>query len=182
VGSIKKPAPVKLISSIFSNNVVLLDDARRMLEAQFGPMDYATDPMPFDQTNYYESEFGVGILRQVVAFERLIDPAELPAIKISTNEMELTWADGPRRRVNLDPGYVTLAKLVLATTKNQAHRIYMSDGVYAEVTLRYRDKHFQPWEWTYPDYGLPAYRALFEEIRERYRQQLRDDPRDLPPG
>ena len=182
MGQIKQPAPVKLISSLFSNNVVLLDDARRLLVEKFGPIDYASDFLPFDHTAYYESEFGSQLVRQILTFERLIDPARLPAIKIATNELESLWAEGSSRRVNLDPGYVSLAKLVLATTKNHSHRIYLSDGIYAEVTLRFRDGHFRPWEWTYPDYGLPAYCAMFEEIRERYRRQLREESPESPPG
>jgi hypothetical protein len=182
VGIIRQPAPVKLIASLFSNNVVLLDDARRQLEEKYGPVDYASEFLPFDHTAYYAAEFGPGLMRQIVAFARLIDPAELPAIKLAANELESSWTEGASRRVNIDPGYITLAKLVLATTKNHGHRIYLNEGIYAEITLRFRDGHFQPWEWTYPDYGLPEYRAMFEEIRERYRRQLREEAPERPPG
>lgn len=175
MGTIKQPAPVKLISSLFSSNVILLDAARQALSARFGPIDYASEVLPFDHTSYYEPEFGPGLFRQIASFERLIDPVQLADVKLATNELEQTWTDGSRRRVNLDPGYISLAKLVLATTKNHGHRVYLRDGIYAEVTLRFRDGHFQAWEWTYPDYGLPAYRSLFESIRSRYRQQLRED-------
>ena len=79
-----------------------------------------------------------------------------------------TW----RRRVNLDPGYVDQAKLVLATTKDRQHRLYLGRGIYGEVTLRFTGGRFEPWEWTYPDYRTPEYRVFFETVRRRYRQQL----------
>jgi len=175
MGDIRQPAPVKLICSLFAGNNMLMAEAREELRARFGPTDYASELLPFDHTSYYEPEFGSGLTRQIVAFDRLIDPSQLPAVKIATNEMESKWVVGEKRNVNLDPGYISLAKLVLATTKNHGHRIYLRDGIYAEVTLRYRDGRFQTWEWTYPDYGSPVYCVMFEEIRDRYRQQLREE-------
>ena len=101
---------------------------------------------------YYEPTMGPGLRKQLWAFERHIDPAALPDIKHHTNDLELALAaESPRpepRPINLDPGYLTLAKLVLATTKDQAHRLYLRDGIFAEVTLHFRDWGFQPWPWT----------------------------------
>ncbi|MDP2953277.1 MAG: DUF4416 family protein, partial [Chloroflexota bacterium] len=52
------------------------------------------------------------------------------------------------------------------TTKDRGHRIYLSEGIYAEVTLVWkRGEGFQPEEWTYPDYRTPEYRAILGEIR-----------------
>lgn len=173
MGVIKQPAPVKLICSVLTNQAALHDEAQQALQEEFGPIDYISALLPFDHTTYYELEFGAGLMRRILAFERLIDPAALPDIKHTTNRLEQRWTVEGRRRVNLDPGYVSLAKLVLASTKDHGHRIYLRDGIYAEVTLRYRDKRFQPWEWTYPDYGSPTYCALFEHIRAIYVRQLR---------
>jgi hypothetical protein len=114
-------------------------------------------------------------VRRIWAFERLVDPGTLAAIKLRTNELEMQWAEVDKRKVNLDCGYVSMAKLVLATTKNHGHRIYLGNGIYAEVTLRYRDGVFQPWPWTYPDYATPQYCALFDEIRRIYVAQLRKE-------
>ena len=111
-------------------------------------------------------------MRHILAFERLVNPGELAAIKGQTNILETGWLDNGHRRVNIDPGYVSLSELVLATTKNHAHRIYLADGIYAEVTLHYRDGVFRGYPWTYPDYSSPPYCALFGEIRDLYRRQL----------
>ncbi len=177
MGQIKEPKPVKLISSLFTAELELLEAACSRLGEIFGPMDYESDLLPFAHTRYYTAEFGEGLMRRIVAFAELIDPGRLAEIKRLTNDLEMVWAREGKRRINLDPGYVSLAKLVLATTKNHGHRIYLGQGIYAEVTLRYRDKTFRPWEWTYPDYASPPYIAIFNHIRELYLTQLRQQGR-----
>ena len=119
---------------------------------------------------------GQGIQRQFISFERLIDAGTLAEMKLFTNKIEHAFAiekpEGAARRVNLDAGYLCMAKLVLASTKDNAHRIYLRDGIYAEITLRFYRKTFQPWEWSYPDYRSPTYVAIFNRIRTIYRNQL----------
>jgi hypothetical protein len=119
---------------------------------------------------------GPGIQRQFISFERLVDAGTLAEMKLFTNKVEQTFtikkSEGEARRVNLDAGYLCMAKLVLASTKDNAHRIYLRDGIYAEITLRFYRKTFQPWEWSYPDYRLPTYIAIFNQIRKIYRSQL----------
>ncbi len=173
MGRIKEPKPVKLISSMFTADLELLEIARHKLSEIFGPTDYESQLLPFDHTSYYAAEFGEGLMRTIIAFAELIDPGRLAEIKRLTNDLEMNWAREGKRRINLDPGYVSPAKLVLATTKNHGHRIYLGQGIYAEVTLRYRNKTFRPWEWTYPDYASPPYIAIFNHIRELYLAQLR---------
>jgi hypothetical protein len=102
-----------------------------------------------------------------------VDPGELPAAKRHTNHLELTLTKGERRQVNIDPGYVSLGKLVLASTKDHGHRLYLAQGIYGEVTLTYQRGRFRPWPWTYPDYGSDHYCAMFGQIRLRYKMQLR---------
>jgi hypothetical protein len=173
MGQIKEPKPVKLISSMFTADRELLEVARNKLSEVFGPTDYESDLLPFAHTSYYAAEFGEDLMREIVAFAELVDPGRLAEIKRLTNGLEMGWARDGKRRINLDPGYVSLAKLVLATTKNHGHRIYLGQGIYAEVTLRYRSKTFRPWEWTYPDYASSPYIAIFNHIRELYLAQLR---------
>jgi hypothetical protein len=145
---------------------------------EWGTIDFESALLPFTHTPYYAKEFGVGLVRRIWSFQNLIDPGELAAIKIRTNELEQRSTLDGQRRVNLDAGYVSLAKLVLATTKNHGHRIYIGKrpeavGIYAEVTLQYRNRAFRPWECTYPDYATPDYCTLFEAIRKQYVAQLR---------
>jgi hypothetical protein len=172
MGKIREPPPVKLIVSMFTGDETLLAVARGALVNRFGPIDYQSELLPFHHTDYYAREFGPGLVRQIVAFAELIPLQQLAEIKRATNELELTWAVDGKRRVNLDPGYVSLGKLVLATTKDYSHRIYLGQGIYAEVTLKYEHGRFQAWPWTYPDYASARYLEIFGEIRRMYADQL----------
>ena len=177
MGIVAPPKPVKLVVGMISGRAEAFEAAAKRLETQFGPVDLRSDELPFDVTDYYDEEMGTGLRRRFLAYEELIDPGDLADIKLATNAIERELAeghDGLKRVVNLDPGYVDLPKLVLATTKDHAHRLYLSKGIYAEVTLRYRKGTFQPLEWTYRDYGTKGYLRFFNEVRQRYRGQLRE--------
>jgi hypothetical protein len=177
MGAIRSPRPVNLICGFISNDPDLVTRALGMLQDYVGPADDVSDVWPFDSTDYYELEMGENLQRQFASFEPLIDPGALAAIKITTNELEsrICYELGlpkDQRRVNLDPGYLSLSKLVLATTKDYSHRIYMGNGVYAESTLHYENGQWLPWPWTYPDYADDRYHAFFERVRERLKQKL----------
>jgi len=176
MGTAKPPKPVKLIASIFSADPAQIDRAQAALEARFGPVDFRSELLPFDHTDFYAPEFGAGLVRRIVAFERLVDPADLPDIKLATNALEAEMSVGGKRTVNVDPGYVSEGKLILASTKDHRHRIYLGKGIYGEITLHYHRGGFQAWEWTYPDYASARYREIFAQIRARYREQLRALP------
>jgi hypothetical protein len=173
MGTARQPEPVKLIASLLTGELSLLNRVKEALIHPLGPIDFESELLPFDHTDYYTPEFGPGLQRQIVTFERLVDPADLPAIKRQTNDLEWALAKGDHRPVNIDPGYVSLGKLVLASTKNHAHRLYLGQGVYGEGTLTYQRGRFRPWPWTYPDYASDHYCALFDQIRDRYKAQLR---------
>ena len=171
-----EPPPVKFIMGLILAQEAPVVAVRQQLEAAYGRIDLETALLPFVATRFYEREMGPALQRLFWSFEALIAPDALPGIKHETNAMERTSAvhaeQGWRRRVNLDPGYVDLAKLVLATAKDRQHRLYLGQGIYAEVTLRFSGGRFVPWEWTYPDYRTPEYLAFFDAVRRRYRQQL----------
>jgi len=173
MGSARDAAPVKLIASLLAGETGRIAEAKAALAHAFGPTEIESELFPFDHTEYYALEFGPNLQRQIIAFAQLVPPSQLPEIKLKTNELEWLMVEEGKRRVNVDPGYISLGKLVLATTKDHAHRIYLGQGIYGEVTLTYQRGHFHPWPWTYPDYASNQYCALFDEIRERYRQQLR---------
>jgi hypothetical protein len=129
---------------------------------------------------------GEGLLRRFASFERLIGPEEIVHLKLLTNDLEHRITrdcalPDDRRLVNLDPGYVALSKLLLATTKDGSHRVYLRDGVYAESTLHYRHGRWESWPWTYRDYADPRYHAFFERVRECYRAKL-DARTELDPS
>jgi hypothetical protein len=171
-----EPPPVKLIIGLILAPEAPIMAIRQLLEARYGPIDEETALLPFVATTFYEREMGPALQRLFWSFKQLMAAHALADVKHETNAMEQLYAVRARqarhRRVNIDPGYVDLAKLVLATTKDRQHRLYLSRGIYAEVTLRFTGGRFVPWEWTYPDYRTAAYLAFFDAVRRRYRQQL----------
>ncbi len=167
-----KPLPVKLIvGAIFASEGVLVK-ARKKLEKKFGPCDFQSPVMPFDFTKYYKQEMGPGLLRQFLSFRRLINPQALAAIKLYSNGLEKRFARAGKRTINLDPGYLCASRLVLASCKDYAHRIYLGKGVYAEVTLQFQEGDFCALEWTYPDYKSRGYLESFHAVRKLYLKQL----------
>jgi hypothetical protein len=162
-----------LIAGLLAASEDLCVAACSALEQRYGAIDAASVPQRWTVTSYYADEMGDDILRQFVSFATLIDPDRIAPIKIETNTLEDMWRKEGKRAVNLDPGYVGLAKLVLATTKDAAQRIYLSGGIYAEPTLRYEGGSFRPYAYTYNDYADSAGLAFFNSVRARYVEQLR---------
>ncbi|MFC1806958.1 DUF4416 family protein [Candidatus Omnitrophota bacterium] len=174
MGSIKKPHKVKLLIGIIaqSNELILL--AERVLQKSFGEIDYKSQIIRFDFTDYYEKEMGRNLLRRFISFKELITPSKLAKIKVLSNKIESKISKsspGGNRKVNIDPGYINDAKLVLASVKDFSHRIYLSKGIYSEVTLQYRDRSFRYYDWTYPDYRTDEYLKIFHDIRALYMKQ-----------
>jgi hypothetical protein len=183
MGQIRSPLPVKLFIGMLSPESGLFDECSQILQREFGPIDSGSKCMPWDISDYYREEMGPNILRKFIFFERTTDPGRLSSIKRFTNDLEnkytMSAAQGLRRKINLDPGYVTEAKVVLATTKDFAHRVYIGDGIYAEVTLRFsaKDRSFIPHEYTYPEFRTEPYLAMFNSVREDLRAELHATPR-----
>jgi hypothetical protein len=177
----KTPDPVLLVVAAFSRHPEALTWGRQELERLFGPVELAAPPFDFHETAYYEPSMGPGLQKQLLAFRELVPADALPPIKLQTNALETRLAGLDRfseaRPLNLDPGILTLGKLMLATTKDQAHRIYLRDGIFAEVTLRYQDGSFEPWPWTYADYRRPEVHEFLHLARAFYRDRLRTLPR-----
>jgi hypothetical protein len=177
MGNVRPPIPVKLFVGMLSPDPGLFDACAELLRSEYGPIDYRTEPAPWTVTDYYRDEMGPDILRAFIFFERLMDPAKLPGVKHFTNRVEQRFTssdrDTARRRINLDPGYVTEAKVVLATTKDFTHRVYIGEGIYADVTLRYQGDRFLPFDFTYPDYRTSEYREIFSKARKLLRASLK---------
>lgn len=178
---------VQLFIGLLGGDADLLRRARQLLARRFGPIELESDLWPFDQTEYYEPEMGPHLQRRFFSYEVSIRPERLAEIKLETNALEHEIAadclalELPRP-VNIDPGYIDLTKLVLATTKDRGHRIYIGLGIYAEVTLQYTNGAWQTLPWTYPDYARPEYHAFFTQVRERLRARRRvaEDSREDP--
>jgi len=165
MGKICKPSAVKLVAGFIYKEREFFDRAKVRLEKKFGSADLVSEELDFNFTDYYKKEFSEPLKRRFISFKRLINPHALFKIKLYTNRLESRFLKDGRRRINIDPGYLDLAKLVLASTKDFAHRIYLRKGIFAEVTLIFKDGAFQPWDWTYPDYRSKEYLDIFNQIR-----------------
>ncbi|ETW94784.1 MAG: hypothetical protein ETSY1_33390 [Candidatus Entotheonella factor] len=172
MGHVRPPMQVIYFCALLYAPSIPEADVGQALEARFGPIILRSQAVPFVQTNYYEREMGNDLTRIYLGFAPLRNMGDLAAIKHATNQLETQWLVDNRRLVNLDPGYLDHAKVVLVTTKDYSHRLYLGGGMYAEVTLQYRNKSYQPWEWTYPDYRQPVALNFFNQLREVYKQQL----------
>jgi len=175
---LKDPKPVKLIIGILAANDDALSRSAGALETEFGTIDLKSDIWPFTQTEYYKDQTGQNILRQFVAIDKLIDPGRLADTKHRTNGLERQLAgqlslDLPRP-VNLDPGIIEPSKLILASTKNFSHRIYIGDKMYAELTLSFNKGIWKAFDYTFPDYKQNIYHEFFSKVRNRLVEQLRE--------
>lgn len=159
--------PARLFFGLLARDEGLMQQACLQIDREYSPITVQSAILPFDFTRYYEREMGSGLLRQWVAVEKPIGPGELVEIKHRTNAIELLYLDAGGRSINIDPGYVTADKVVLATTKNYSHRLYLGRGIYGEATLKYRHgSGFEPWPWTYPDYRGAEAQAFFNLVRQ----------------
>ncbi|HQP31548.1 MAG TPA: DUF4416 family protein [Deltaproteobacteria bacterium] len=170
MGTVRIPREVMLFCSI-----IYRDNRARplsMLKEAFGTPCFESPGLAFDYTSYYEKEMGAPLHRIIVAFERLVARDALPEIKLMTNAMEEACREGGKRTVNLDPGYLSMENVCLATTKPYSHRIYLTRGIWAEVTLFYKDGSYQANPWTYPDYASDGLKQQFNTIRSIYRRRI----------
>lgn len=180
MGAPSQPAAVKPVVGILAASPDLLGDARSALAVSFGDIDLATEPKAWEASGYYAEELGARPWRQYVAHVELHAAEDLPLRKLRANELEGHWRRANGRAVNLDPGYVDLQKLVLASTKDASHRIYLGVGIFAESTLRFVSGRFEPWAYTYRDYAEDEALEFFTRVRARYLAQLRASRRPGP--
>ena len=169
MGQIRPHPPVIPILAAFSRYDSALAWAEARAGQFWGPTALASPRFNFAETDYYEPTMGPGLRKCFWSFQRPADPRELAEWKIQTNQWEEDYARSAGfaepRPLNLDPGYLTPAKLVLASTKDHAHRIYLAEGIFAEVTLYFRDGRWQAREWTFPDYRRTDYQEFFTAVR-----------------
>lgn len=177
MGEITQHRPVLLIVAMVSRYPETLDWSIDQLTKTHGPVALESPVYDFVETEYYQKTMGDDLKKQFIAFEQLVSPEAIVAAKINSNQLEIQCADEndyPQPRpVNLDPGYISEAKLVLATTKDRDHRLYIADGIFAEVTLHYRSKTWCSSRWTYPDYQRADFQQYFHKCRHHLRQQYR---------
>lgn len=173
MGRLIQHPPVKLFIGLISNDIYLFEEIAKVLAKRFGSIDLKSPYFDFTHTEYYTDEFGKNLLRQFITFKKFIQPQHLVQIKILTNKIEKKYSKDGNRRINIDPGYLDLGKVILATTKDYSHRIFLKNGIYAEVTLYFKKDGFLAWPWTYPDYRSSEYIDFFNKLRKLYHDQIR---------
>ncbi|MDD5428855.1 MAG: DUF4416 family protein [Candidatus Omnitrophica bacterium] len=172
MGIPRRPDKVKLIIGLLFSDIDVYNKAKKDLAKRFGRIDFESNLVDFTHTSYYEGEMGPGLKRKFLSFSRLADPGNIHAAKVKTNALEKRYSKGGRRTINIDPGYLNLSKVVLFSTKDYTHRIYLGKGIFSEVTLFYKSDTFNPWPWTYPDYKTSEYMDIFGSIRGIYKDRI----------
>ena len=175
MGQPTSPSPALLLLAAFSRHPPALDWARAKAAAAWGTVAHASERFDFTETDYYASAMGTGLKKEFCTFAAPFDPGRLAEIKLQSNAWEAEYAalapGAETRPLNLDPGYLTLAKLVLASTKDHAHRIYLREGIYAEVTLYWSQRRWQSREWTYADYRRDDVQRFLTQCRQWLHEQ-----------
>jgi len=174
MGKPTPPESVKLIASMLWREEEAFYGALEEMVVRWGAVDFISERLEFKYTDYYEREMGNNLWRKIVSFESLISPDSIPAVKLLANEIEASFSSASNgRTVNIDPGYLNAYHLILATTKSCPHRPYLQKGIYADVTLIYREKSFRALPWTYPDYRSGSMTAIMTVLRQKYLFQLK---------
>ncbi len=166
------PPKAKLFIGLLTARDDILFHTINILQKKYGTIDLQSDPIPFSHTDYY-STIGKNLYKIFISFEKLINRENIAKIKLFTNKVENKFLHNGNRTINIDPGYLTLSNVFLASCKDYFHRVYVARGVYVENEYRYVAKHYQPWEWTYPDYRKKEYLQFFETLRSIYYEQIK---------
>ena len=168
MGTVRKVNPVKPICAVTFSQDIILDEVIKKLEMMMGPVEDRTDVFDFSFTTYYSKEMGNDLKKVFLSFEKTMHPNHLPKLKCLTNRFEQKMAVRGKRRVNCDPGYITAAKVVMASAKDFAHRVFLSDGIYGDVQLQFRGNRFRIQDWTFPDYQTELVLDFFHRVRRHF--------------
>jgi Domain of unknown function (DUF4416) len=175
MGTPQQPLKVKLFIAVLYDKRFALSALIERLRARFGSEDFTYGPVDFSWTDYYAAEMGEHLGKLYITYSALIEREMLPTIKLFTNGIEGEYADGGKRTVNIDPGYLARDKLVLASTKDFYHRLYLGNGIYGEVTLHFRRGVFRRFSWTYPDYQEEGLLKFLVKARASMVGEIRKD-------
>jgi hypothetical protein len=150
------------------------------LETAFGAIEYKGGFFPFEGTDYYREEFGAGLYRGFIAFRGVGGPEFLPRQKHAAARVEQQWSRSGKREFNLDIGYMDPDKVVLASFKRGPAKLYLGDGVYADLLLRYSRGGFEPLPWAFADFQDGRYQKSLLVIRQKLKAELRKDLGAIP--
>lgn len=171
----QSPKPAKLVIGLLLSDKQLFKQVAEDLQKKYGTLDMVSSWMDFEYTDYYSREMGKPLYRRMLVFVQLVEQMALAEIKLHTNTIERKYAAADQRRVNIDPGYLLYERFVLATGKNYSHRIYIGEGIYADLTLIFQKGAYQSLPWTYPDYQDAGMRAFLIQVRQKYSADIKQE-------
>ncbi len=166
--------PVKNFISVIHSNNELFEQFKEEISKEFGSVDTISEPFPFDFTDYYKPEMGENLVRQFFSFKDLTEGDFIVQIKKKCLEYEEKYSENGKRRLNIDPGYIDLYKLVLVSEKYMGHKIYLRDGICADLVLLLGKNKITPFIWTFPDFKSGRYTEYFLTLRKTYKNQLKE--------
>ena len=164
---------MKFLAAVTYRNNEILKQTKNALNKRYGKIDIESEPFAFDHTQYYEKEMGPNLIKKFFSFDHLNKPEMLIEFKLYALALEKKFSKENKRQVNIDPSYLELGKLVVSSTKNFDHRIYLDQGVFGDVQLRFRKGKFTTNDWTYPDYCSKTVVNFLLEVRASYSKQLK---------
>ena len=167
-----KTTDVKLFCAILYNDSESLSATEKLLTKKFGEIDFSGKQFSFDKTNYYQEEMGQDLKRKIISFKKCVPPENISDIKLFTNNLETQLSADGKRKTNIDPGYIDYMKVILASAKYGPHKIYLKNGIYADLTLIYSKGGYSPFNWTFPDFKTNLYHNELLEIRNIYKKQI----------
>lgn len=177
MGLAQKFEKEKLIIGFIYNTKENFEKALKIMVDKFGNFDFETDEFSFTEefSSYYDDEIGGEAKRKILSFERLVNPEDQADIKTFTNAIEAEFSIDGNRKVNLDPGFLSHGRLLLATTKKTGFRIPLKNGIYTELTLFFARGAWQKLPWTYRDYQSERVQAFLSRVRKRYLEQRKSE-------
>jgi len=164
------PPPAKLFAAIRCLDIEKRMQAERLLKKRFGDADYRTKEIPIPIDLYEQGNRPI-LTMVLISYKKLITREDIVKVKQITHEIEKKVCKANEMNFSVDPGYLTLSNVYLASFKEFFHRTYVRKGVYLENLYRYLAKRYQPWEWTPPEYRKPEALFFFHEMRRLYCNQ-----------
>ncbi len=175
----RRPSPPPaafLFFGVFSGRLDIIDDVRTLVEERYGPLHPRGESpvFPFPETQSYPKTMGSDLKKRFYVLDKRWPQDGLARVKRDAVEMEAALGDRWRKRagvdrpVNIDPGLINDCRIILATTKDYAHRLYRGEGIWEEITLVYRQGQYRELPWTYRDFKSPEYHRFFEIFREEF--------------
>ncbi len=169
----EKPLPVKYLVAVLFREAGILPPMKKELISRWGAIDFEGQDHLFNATDYYQPEMGMPLFRRLLAFESLYTPALIVSMKLECNDIEAFFSQEGKRTVNLDAGYLDHNKLILASAKEAGQKVYLDNGIYADLCGRYKTGRYRPFEWSFPDFRDGRYDEELAIIRKVYMQQVK---------